>query len=67
MSQAPIKTNTSEGNQEIQIKTVELFAAGAASSWCRVWCLENGIVGQGHTQHTAIQKLKAAINSGLMV
>lgn len=26
-------------------------------------CLENGIVGQGHTKETAIAKLKEAINS----
>jgi predicted RNase H-like HicB family nuclease len=38
----------------------------SAGYWVAL-CLENGIVGQGHTQDTAIQKLKEAIDSMQMV
>ncbi|KAM3094712.1 hypothetical protein ACKFKG_15650 [Phormidesmis sp. 146-35] len=38
----------------------------SAGHWVAL-CLENGIVGQGDTQDTAIQKLKAAIDSLQMV
>jgi predicted RNase H-like HicB family nuclease len=33
----------------------------SAGYWVAL-CLENGIVGQGHTQETAIQKLREAID-----
>ncbi|MCY7390346.1 MAG: type II toxin-antitoxin system HicB family antitoxin [Leptolyngbyaceae cyanobacterium CAN_BIN12] len=38
----------------------------SAGYWVAL-CLENGIVGQGDTQDTAIQKLKEAIDSVQMV
>ncbi|KAM3101158.1 type II toxin-antitoxin system HicB family antitoxin [Phormidesmis sp. 146-12] len=38
----------------------------SAGYWVAL-CLENGVVGQGHTQDTAIQKLKDAIDSVQLV
>jgi predicted RNase H-like HicB family nuclease len=38
----------------------------SAGCWVAL-CLENGIVGQGDTQDTAIQKLKEAIDSVQMI
>ncbi len=43
------------------------FVLRQSAGYWVVLCLENGIVGQGNTQDSAIQKLKEAIDSVQMV